>query len=90
MHAFTKEFETDFYDENSTTQPILHNDRNVYIADLSNDLSDTTVEDKRYIQFSSSPEYKTIRSSSYPNEGRRFVDIDETVSYLKEVMEFDT
>ena len=89
MSTLTKEFETDFHHESSTTQPILHNDSNVYIADVSNDFSDTTVKHKQYIQFSSSPEYETIRFSSYSNDGRRFVDIDEGISYLQEILEYD-
>ena len=89
MSTFTNEFETDFYDDNSATRPISQNGPSFYIADLSNDFSDTTVKDERYMQFPSSQEYKTMRFSSYPNDGRRFVGIDEGILYLREIMEYD-
>jgi hypothetical protein len=87
--TFTNEFESVFFDEDSTSQPIFNKDPNLNVANLSPDFAEPTIKDEPDTWSPKSPKYERIPFSLYSDDVRPFADIDEVISYLKDVMEYD-
>lgn len=87
--TLNNEFETDFYDEDSESQPIFNNDPNLNIANLAPDFDEPTIKDEPDVESPALPEYERISFPLYSHDVRRFTDIDEVIAYLKDVMEYE-
>ena len=84
-----KEEEEDANELYGTAAPILHNDPNANTTRISTDFSDTSTKHEPRTPSINSPEYESIDFSSSRYESGRFANIDEIVSYLREVMDYD-
>jgi hypothetical protein len=84
-----EEEEEDDDDLYGTAAPILHNDPNFNTTRISTDFSDTSTKHEPMTPSINSPEYESIDFSSSLYESGRFGSIEEIVSYLREVMDYD-
>ena len=79
----------EMFDTAESSAPILHHDPNLYSARLSIDFSETSAKNEPNTPSIKSPEYESIDFSSSLYESGRFCNIDEIVSYLRELMDYE-